>query len=73
MSNRRLYSEIVLGWSGETSGEKFAEGQSRQPRSSVCHWLLAYQTDREDVALEKALELSKVILFRKVIKFVLLY
>ena len=29
------------------------------------------QTDREDVALEKALELSKAILFRKVIKIVL--
>ena len=29
------------------------------------------QTDREDVALEKALELSKAILFRKVIKLVL--
>ena len=47
---------------GESSGEKFAEGQSRQPRISVCHSLLVYQTDREDVALEKALELSKVTL-----------
>ena len=77
MSNRRLYSvvysEVVSGQSGESSGEKFAKGQSRQPRSNVCHWLLAYQTDREDVTLEKALELSKVILFREVIKLVLLY
>ena len=59
MPNRRLYSEVVSGSSGESSGEKFTEGQSRQSRSSVCHWLLVYQTDWEDVASEKALELSK--------------
>ena len=63
MSNRRLYSEVVSGSPGESSGEEFAEGQSRQPTNSVCNWLLAYQTGREDVALEKPLELSKVISF----------
>ena len=55
MSNRRLYSEVVSGSPGKSSGEEFAEGQSRQPTNSVCNWLLAYQTDREDVALEKPL------------------
>ena len=64
MSNRRLYSGVVSGSPGESSGEEFAEGQSRQPTNSVCNWLLlAYQTDREDVALEKTLELSEVISF----------
>ena len=61
MSNSRLHSEVVSGSPGESSGEEFAEGQSRQPKNSVRNWLLAYQTDREDVALEKALELSKFV------------
>ena len=67
-SNRRLYSEVVSGSSGrESSGEEFAEGQSLppRPRSSIYNWLSAYQNDRDEVALAKALEQSKVNLVRK--------
>ena len=67
-SNRRLYSEVLSGSSGrESSGDEFAEGHSLppRPRSSLCNWLSAYQNEREEVALAKALEQSKVNLFRK--------
>ena len=53
----RLYSEVVSG--SESSGDE------RPSTSRYClfNWMKTYQTENEDVALQKAIDLSKVIYF----------
>ena len=59
----RLYSDVVSGGSGSEL-ENF-EPQKRSRSGGLVSWLTEYQTENEEVALNKALEISKVILFPK--------
>ncbi len=54
--SKRLYSEVL---SGSSSEEDFEITKTSKP-VSIVNWLNEYQIDEEDVALEKALGLSKV-------------
>ena len=54
--SKQLYSEVVKG----SSSEEELEMCKTSKTGSIVNWLREYQTDEEDVALEKALTLSKV-------------
>ena len=54
--SKQLYSEVVKG----SSSEEELEMCQTSKTGSIVNWLGEYQTDEEDVALEKALALSKV-------------
>ena len=54
--SKQLYSEVVKG----SSSEEELEMSKTSKSESIVNWLHEYQTDEEDVALEKALNLSKV-------------
>ena len=54
--SKQLYSEVVKG----SSSEEELEMCQTSKTGSIVNWLREYQTDEEDVALEKALALSKV-------------
>ena len=54
--SKQLYSEVVKG----SSSEEELEMSKTSKSGSIVNWLHEYQTDEEDVALEKALNLSKV-------------
>ena len=54
--SKQLYSEVVKG----SSSEEELEMCQTSKTDSIVNWLREYQTDEEDVALEKALALSKV-------------
>ena len=54
--SKQLYSEVVKG---SSSGEELEICQTSKT-GSIVNWLREYQTDEEDVALEKALASSKV-------------
>lgn len=56
MMSKRLYSEVVS--KGSSSED---DSEMRTPKSGcLVNWLREYQDDEEQVALEKALELSRV-------------
>ena len=55
--SKQLYSEVVKGSSSE---EELEMSKTSAKSGSIVNWLHEYQTDEEDVALEKALTLSKV-------------
>ena len=54
--SKQLYSEVVKG----SSSEEELEMCQTSKTGPIVNWLREYQTDEEDVALEKALALSKV-------------
>ena len=54
--SKQLYSEVVKG----SSSEEELEMCQTSKTGSIVNWLREYQTDEEDVALEKALALSMV-------------
>ena len=54
----RLYSEVVSG-NGSSSSSKIEERPSKT--LGMVNWLEEYQTEDEHVALQKAINLSKVI------------
>ena len=54
--SKKLYSEVVKG----SSSEEELEMSKTSKSGSIVNWLHEYQTDEEDIALEKALNLSKV-------------
>ena len=55
MLDTRLYSEVVSG----SSGSEDFELQKRPRGGSLVNWLSEYQTESEEVAVKKALEMSK--------------
>ena len=55
--SKQFYSEVVKG----SSSEEELEMCQTSKTASIVNWLREYQTDEENVALEKALALSKVL------------
>ena len=70
MSGKRLYSAVVSD-NSSNSGDEFDTRCSSG--TSIFNWLHVYQTDDEEVALKKALDLSKVRFFRLMCRFILYY
>ncbi len=54
----RLYSEVVSGSSGDETDLIISPAAS--PKHSFVNWLKDYQEEEEHMALEKAMNLSKV-------------
>lgn len=58
MCSRKLYSEAARSGSSDEN----VSGQDEN-RHSIVNWLSAYQDESEEIALKKAIQLSKVTLF----------
>ncbi len=68
MSTKRLYSVVVDDCSSNSRDKLDTRSN---PGARIFNWLHAYQIDNEEVALKKALDLSKVRLFCLMCIFIL--